>query len=279
MPLRTARLILALCLAFLTPLALEWGQLGLASDAPPWDAPLVDSASFPVDSASFAREDSALPVTVGEDEPVANLPGVQAALQRIEGTAPSVMEDGSSSDADGESLVGQGSGIDVPSIPTRSARLDQLTADERVTPLRLEIDRIGLEVAIQPLGLRPNSTELEVPNSSRAVAWYRLGSAPGEPGSAVIAGHVDLWPATEGPFFRLSRLQPGDEVRVAMDDGSERRFQVVARQLFARDRLPLDVLFATDGEPRLTLITCGGTFDRTAREYSDNLVIQARPIA
>lgn len=42
------------------------------------------------------------------------------------------------------------------------------------------------------------------------------------------------------------------------------------------DGLPAD-LFATAGAPRLVLITCGGTFDRAAASYLDNIVVFAAP--
>jgi hypothetical protein len=32
-------------------------------------------------------------------------------------------------------------------------------------------------------------------------------------------------------------------------------------------------------DPTLTLITCGGTFDRARREFSDRLIVTAKPLA
>jgi len=34
-------------------------------------------------------------------------------------------------------------------------------------------------------------------------------------------------------------------------------------------------LFARTGQPRLTLITCGGAFNRTTRSYDNNIVVTA----
>jgi hypothetical protein len=39
--------------------------------------------------------------------------------------------------------------------------------------------------------------------------------------------------------------------------------------------LPLDRLFARDGPPRLTLITCGGPFLPEFGSYRDNVVVVA----
>jgi hypothetical protein len=42
--------------------------------------------------------------------------------------------------------------------------------------------------------------------------------------------------------------------------------------------LPLDRLFAREGPPRLTLITCGGPFLAEFGSYRDNVVVVAEPL-
>ena len=44
-----------------------------------------------------------------------------------------------------------------------------------------------------------------------------------------------------------------------------------------KSALPVDRLFARDGAPVLTLVTCGGEFDRATRNYRQNVVVTARP--
>jgi hypothetical protein len=45
----------------------------------------------------------------------------------------------------------------------------------------------------------------------------------------------------------------------------------------AKAELPLDQIFARDGAPRLTLVTCGGAFNRATSGYTDNVVVTAEP--
>ena len=54
----------------------------------------------------------------------------------------------------------------------------------------------------------------------RRAHWYALGPAPGEPGPAVIFGHVDT---TKRPdvFYRLKDLRRGAEIHVYGKDGDE----------------------------------------------------------
>ncbi len=45
-----------------------------------------------------------------------------------------------------------------------------------------------------------------------------------------------------------------------------------------KDELPTQELFRVTGTPTLTLITCGGSFDRSVRHYEDNIVVRAVPL-
>jgi sortase (surface protein transpeptidase) len=92
----------------------------------------------------------------------------------------------------------------------------------------------------------------------------------------VLAGHVD-YGAGRAVFFELAELEPGALVAVGFGDGSERRFRVVARRLYDKDDLPARV-FTRHGGPVLTLITCGGSYDASARSYDGNVVVYAVPV-
>ncbi|NES14105.1 MULTISPECIES: class F sortase [Micromonospora] len=147
-----------------------------------------------------------------------------------------------------------------------------------IPPVRLRIPAIGVTATVDPVGVNQRTDEFEVPPSVDRVGWYRYG--PGleaDGGSVVIAGHVDAADQGEGAFFRLRELDRGDTVTATGDDGRERRWRVVAREEYAKTKIPLDRYFARDGSPRLTLITCGGPFDAKTRHYRDNIVVTAVP--
>lgn len=142
-------------------------------------------------------------------------------------------------------------------------------------PSRVRIAAIGVDAPVVPVGLEPNG-EMEVPSASD-VGWYELGTKLGSPqGSAVLAAHVD-YGGRKGAFFRLRDLPEGAEIEVTGADGRVLRYVVDARLQVDKAQLPVDELFRTTGPPTLTLITCGGTFDRGARHYRDNIVVRARP--
>ncbi len=119
---------------------------------------------------------------------------------------------------------------------------------------------------------------MDVPSNVQDVAWYQFGPSPGQAGSAVLAAHVDLASQGAGVFFNLRDLEPGDIVEVDYDDGSRQTFRVEARVRYDKGEIPLDVIFATDGPPVLTLITCGGGFNPSIESYDSNVVVYAYPI-
>ena len=80
-------------------------------------------------------------------------------------------------------------------------------------------------------------------------------------------------------FYRLAEATPGERVEVAYNDGTVRAFEVTAVVHYPKSSLPVAEVFRSGGPPSLTLVTCGGTFDRATRHYSDNTVVTAVPVA
>lgn len=143
-------------------------------------------------------------------------------------------------------------------------------------PTRIVIPALGIDDAVIPVGLEDDGA-MEVPPAELA-GWYRHGTAPGsDRGSAVIAAHVDH-EDRPGVFLELARLEVDSEVTVIDDAGVPTTYRVIERWQVDKDLLPIDELFRRDGEPVLTLITCGGAFDRSARSYDDNIVVRALPV-
>ncbi|MDD7942881.1 sortase [Actinomycetospora lutea] len=110
---------------------------------------------------------------------------------------------------------------------------------------------------------------------SACAGWYRHSPTPGERGPAVLLGHVDS--AHDGPavFFNLGALRPGDTASVRRADGRDAVFRVTRVATVPKDRFPTDEVYGDTTGAELRLITCGGTFDRGAGSYTDNVVVDA----
>ena len=144
-------------------------------------------------------------------------------------------------------------------------------------PIRLTIPSLHIDAPIVAVGV-DESGQMQIPPLVTQIGWYKYGPAPGATsGSIVLAGHVDSATQALGAFFRLRDIPEHAEVTITARNGSLLSYTVIAREEFPKTMVPLRSLFARTGPPRLTLITCGGTFNRTIRSYNDNIVITALP--
>jgi LPXTG-site transpeptidase (sortase) family protein len=150
---------------------------------------------------------------------------------------------------------------------------DTILKDERsgIVPSTIEIPAIDVTTSIEAVGLKENG-EMAVTESFETTAWYQGGYKPGEPGNAVIGGHVD---SRNGPavFYKLNKLSNGDEIIVKNKDGEKRTFVVIDKKEYPWDDAPLKSIFGYSSASSLNLITCTGDFDRSARNYSKRLVV------
>lgn len=139
-----------------------------------------------------------------------------------------------------------------------------------IRPTRIEIPTIGVDTSIIDLDIR--GALPEVPSDFDEVGWYEQTRKPGEIGPSVLAGHID---STSGPavFFRLDELVDGDQIVIHDVDGETRTFEVVDSGQYPKEALPDEVFGFGEPVSELRLITCGGTFDRNAGHYKDNVVV------
>ncbi len=142
-------------------------------------------------------------------------------------------------------------------------------------PVRLSIPAIAVDAAIEPVGQTPQGA-MDVPRGYDSTGWYQYGPRPGEPGSAVITGHVDS-PTAPAVFWDLRSVTPGVELLVETNDGVTHRFVVTEVTVYPREELPLDRIFERASGTYLNLITCDqdSPFDKTRREYGRLLVVYA----
>jgi predicted outer membrane protein len=153
-----------------------------------------------------------------------------------------------------------------------------LSAPEReaaVPPTRLALPGF-VDAPVVPVAANRDGA-LDVPQSPTTVGWWAAGAAPGSTGGTVLlAGHVDSARSGRGVFAALWDVPLGASVTVTAGDGTVYRYRIVARRIYPQDALPAN-LFRAAAKPRLALITCIRSYDRSARRYSHNLVLYAVP--
>jgi len=145
-------------------------------------------------------------------------------------------------------------------------------------PVSVAIDELGVRAPVDPVGIYEDGS-VEIPEDVSRVGWYRFGSDPAQgEGSTVIVGHRDGFDQGAGAFYSIAGLDMGDAIEVELADGSLRDYEVVAREVVAKNLLPTSDLFAENGPERLTLISCIGYFDRDGDGYRENVVVTAVPL-
>jgi hypothetical protein len=139
-------------------------------------------------------------------------------------------------------------------------------------PTRLRIASLKVDTGLEALAVDRTGT-LASPKEYGQAGWFAAGTVPGDPGPAVIAGHVD---SRTGPavFFRLHELKPGAEVAVERA-GQWLVFTVTAVERHPKARFPSEKVYGPTPGAELRLITCGGVFDQDRNSYRDNVVVYA----
>lgn len=223
-----------------------------------------------------AGGDRALPNALPDLSPVGE--GTPLLIEESEfGSGGSAAGDGSQRVGDPPTTLAE---LTAP-LGSAQVDFDQLAADieEQAAgprPDSISIPSLGVaNAAVTSVGVEPNG-DMEIPPADQ-VGWYRYGPRPGEPGSAVLAGHI-AYDGVDGVFRHLADLEIGTTFSIGFTDGSASEYLVTDRQTYLKTELPRDELFDRDGAPRLVLVTCGGSFNYDASSYESNVVAYAVPL-
>ncbi|MFC9132411.1 class F sortase [Streptomyces sp. NPDC057099] len=181
-----------------------------------------------------------------------------------------------SSDTSGPPHAPPAVSVAAPSAPAERAGSSKTRPRlPRSRPVRLLIPKIAVDAPFTALAIdRSGQLAPPPPDETNLVGWYAKGHSPGETGTAIIAGHVDT--ATSlAVFARLSELRKGDRFHVTRADGRRATFVVDGAESFEKDEFPDERVYGDTRDAQVRLITCSGTYDRKARDYTENLVVFA----
>jgi len=145
----------------------------------------------------------------------------------------------------------------------------------RSRPVRLIIPKISVDAPFTELAI-DRTGQLEAPpaDDTNLVGWHAEGTSPGEAGTAIIAGHVDT-ATSPAVFVGLGALRKGDTFRVLRADRRTATFVVDDSETFAKNDFPDQRVYGDTPQAQVRLITCAGVYDRSVRDYKDNLVVFA----
>ncbi|MFA6430190.1 MAG: class F sortase [Candidatus Paceibacterota bacterium] len=143
---------------------------------------------------------------------------------------------------------------------------------EKDLPVHITIPVISVNASFEYIGLTLTG-EMESPKDPTKVGWYRLGTIPGGIGSSVIAGHFGYKNNTLGVFDNLSKVKIGDKIYIEDENKNTTIFIVSKIKNYKYTDDASDVFNSTDGLSHLNLITCGGTWNKVLKNYSNRTVV------
>lgn len=159
----------------------------------------------------------------------------------------------------------------LKTLPNNHRVLGTTTQNTSIkNPMRLKIPAINIDSNIEPLGVQ-NDGEMESPDNSFEVGWFKFGPRPGEVGSAVMAGHLDGKDVKAGVFYNLYQLKVGDKIYVEDGLGKTTTFSVTGSKNYPPGFA--DEVFNSYDKSHLNLITCNGTWDPKVKSFSQRLVV------
>ncbi len=139
--------------------------------------------------------------------------------------------------------------------------------------VRVRIPVLAVDAPVLQMGFDAAGV-MEVPQNPSTVAWYGFSAQPGSAGNAVMAGHV-TWGGARAVFNQLGALRAGDLIEVRTAEG-DLRYAVQRTYLVRPEEADVSAIVGPrDGPQTLTLITCGGSFDSSVRQYDQRVIVFA----
>lgn len=131
---------------------------------------------------------------------------------------------------------------ELKTVTTHSSTVD-------ITPVVLSIPSLDIELPIIPTTLKDGNWQA----TGEGVSYLITSPPPGETGNSIMYGHN--WPNLLGS---LTRVKPGEIIRIDYSDGSARIFEVEFTSIVTPNQT--HILNQTQ-DKRLTLYTCTGFLD------------------
>jgi LPXTG-site transpeptidase (sortase) family protein len=154
------------------------------------------------------------------------------------------------------------------------SQLPKPSQDLKLQPVvRLVIPDIEVDAPVITMGVDPDGT-MQSPSTPLEVAWYDFSSEPGGGGNVVLAGHLDYVNYGPAVFFNLRKLEAGDEIQLVLADQTTAKYVVTSTESYDAATAPVQAIVGPTDAEVVTLITCGGSFDKSSREYNQRLVVR-----
>lgn len=146
-------------------------------------------------------------------------------------------------------------------------------------PRYFKMPQHGISKArVLPMAVDANNV-LKSPGNVHDVGWYNASAQPGNAGAMLLDAHVSSW-TTNGVFYHIKDLKPGDTVSVERGDGTEFTYRIVKSQTYDYKNVDMTAAITpvTAGKPGLNMITCTGKVIPGTNEFDKRIVVFAEQV-
>ena len=145
-------------------------------------------------------------------------------------------------------------------------------------PRYLNIPKLNVHARVLSVGVT-SSGALGTPNNVFDTAWYNESSEPGQPGAVLIDGHVSSW-TSNGVFYGLKDLKPGDILQIVRGDGKLFNYKVVKTVIFSSNKVNMmEALSSVNPNvPGLNLMSCTGDVIPGTNEFNQRILVLSTQI-
>lgn len=225
--------------------------------------------------AKSKRRHTKLQLTLGGMAAVVFVFGVMASLQTIKVNHNAAAQVAALARKTNNTAAGSAA---VPStIPPTLAAVAQYTVAPNL-PRYLRIPKLGVDARVMQVGVTASGA-LGTPSNVFDTAWYTGSAEPGQPGVTLIDGHVSSW-TTQGVFYGLKTLVPGDTIEIERGDSSVYIYQVVKTQIYNANDVNMKAAMTpiVPGTPGLNLITCAGDVIKGTSNFNERIIVFTKQI-
>lgn len=176
-----------------------------------------------------------------------------------------------------EELIIVPSDVNISDSPTTAPTKSKSVSAKPVPVFvgKLIIPSLKIKSDIEKTGITTKGI-MGSPTTFQTVAWYKYGPEPGEPGLAIIDGHVNNGLGINGVFEHLDELEIGEKVQVVDTKGQTVTFIVKNKSVIGYSDHLNDLYTGLDqNKSSLALITCDGAWLSDEKTYDKRIVVLA----
>ena len=145
-----------------------------------------------------------------------------------------------------------------------------------IIPTLITIPTLKIDTKVEKVGINAKGI-IASPLSFQTVGWYMFGPRPGDPGVAIMDGHVDNGLGLSGIFTNLNKIKIGSDIYIYGKDKKKLHFIVVSTSTVDYTSRLNDIIYNENPNvPELVLISCVGDWLPKQKTYKERIIVYAR---